>query len=55
MILKRRLLAATTTDVVTRLANYLLELPVRVENREMSVHLPLTKKDIASLLDTTPE
>lgn len=54
-----RLAAATTGDVSSRVAGYLLSLPGRRgEGRAdgtLEVTLPLTKKDIASLLDTTPE
>lgn len=51
-----RLAAVITGDVSSRLADYLLTLPSR---RHGGAHpvvvLPLPKKDIASLLDTTPE
>ncbi len=50
-----RLNALTTRGVESRLADYLLALP-RVRSVEVApITLPLAKKDIASLLDTTPE
>ncbi|WP_417508395.1 Crp/Fnr family transcriptional regulator [Microbacterium sp.] len=51
-----RLAAVISGDVSSRVANYLLTLPAHhgAGNR-MEVVLPLAKKDIASLLDTTPE
>lgn len=50
-----RLNAAIATDVGTRVANYLLDLPATRDGHGRFVELPLPKKDIASLLDTTPE
>lgn len=51
-----RLAAVISADVSSRLANYLLTLPARRSGGEqIEVVLPLAKKDIASLLDTTPE
>lgn len=50
-----RLAAATSTDVSARLAGYLLGLPGTHVDGSVEVTLPLAKKDIASLLDTTPE
>ncbi len=50
-----RLSAATTGDVSSRVAGYLLSLPGHQADGAVEVTLPLTKKDIASLLDTTPE
>lgn len=51
-----RLSAAITSDVSSRLADYLLGLPLRSTDSQVSeIVLPLTKKDIASFLDTTPE
>ena len=50
-----RLAAATSADVSARLAGYLLGLPGRHSDGDVEVTLPLAKKDIASLLDTTPE
>lgn len=53
---EERLAAATSVEVAARLARYLLDLPARhQEDGAVSVRLPLAKKDIASLLDTTPE
>lgn len=50
-----RLAALTTTDVATRLAGYLIDLPATFSDGIAEVTLPLPKKDIASLLGTTPE
>ena len=50
-----RLNALTSRDVESRLADYLLGLPSTWRGRVATVTLPLAKKDVASLLDTTPE
>lgn len=51
-----RLASVISEDVTARLARYLLALPVRSRSgHHPEVVLPLAKKDIASLLDTTPE
>lgn len=51
-----RLAAVISGDVSSRLADYLLTLPAIAEvEQHLVVELPLAKKDIASLLDTTPE
>jgi CRP/FNR family transcriptional regulator len=50
-----RLSAVTTRDVSARLASYLLGLPAARHDGMFTVTLPLSKRDIASLLDTTPE
>lgn len=50
-----RLTALVSADVDVRLADYLLDLPSRQVDGVVRVHLPLAKKDIASLLGTTPE
>ncbi|WP_338750255.1 Crp/Fnr family transcriptional regulator [Janibacter alittae] len=50
-----RLVSLTSGDVTSRLANYLLSLRGRAGAEGLEVALPLAKKDIASLLDTTPE
>lgn len=50
-----RLAAVISADVSTRLADYLLGLPARRTPDGLHIELPLAKKDIASLLDTTPE
>lgn len=50
-----RLAAVTSADVGSRLAGYLLSLPGSHAEGRVSVTLPLPKKDVASLLDTTPE
>lgn len=52
---ERRLTALTSTEVDVRLADYLLDLPTRRVDRVLRLSLPLPKKDIASLLGTTPE
>lgn len=50
-----RLAAVISGDVSSRLAGYLLSLPSRHGPDGIEVDLPLARKDIASLLDTTPE
>lgn len=50
-----RLASVISADVSSRLASYLLSLPGHHATGELTVVLPLAKKDIASLLDTTPE
>lgn len=45
----------TLTDVTTRLANYLLNLPARREANGLVVSLPMSKREVASYLGTTPE
>lgn len=50
-----RLSAIVSAEVGQRLAAYLLGLPTMRRGNATAVVLPLTKKDIASLLDTTPE
>ena len=52
---ERRLASVISTDVSARLAEYLVSLPGRHTVAGLVVTLPLAKKDIASLLDTTPE
>ncbi|MDO5738613.1 MAG: Crp/Fnr family transcriptional regulator [Ornithinimicrobium sp.] len=49
-----RLASVISDDVSSRLADYLLSLPGRRVEGHLQVELPLAKKDIASLLDTTP-
>nr|WP_255622813.1 Crp/Fnr family transcriptional regulator [Tessaracoccus sp. OS52] len=50
-----RLASVISGDVSSRLADYLMSLPAKRGPGGLSVKLPLAKKDIASLLDTTPE
>ena len=50
-----RLAAVISADVSSRLATYLMSLPATHSGGHATVRLPLPKKDIASLLDTTPE
>lgn len=50
-----RLNALTSRDVESRLADYLLGLPTTWRDGGAVVTLPLAKKDVASLLDTSPE
>ena len=45
----------STADVEARLAGYLLDLPSRRVDGRITIHLPLARKDVASLLGTTPE
>lgn len=53
---ERRLAVLAGADVPTRLADYLLALPGGVVgHRSPGVHLPMSKKDLASYLGTTPE
>jgi CRP/FNR family transcriptional regulator len=52
---EHRLSSLTSRDVESRLADYLLGLPSTWRGRVATVTLPLAKKDVASLLDTTPE
>ncbi len=52
---ERRLTSAFSSPVGTRVADYLLSLPSTTTGSHPVVTLPLAKKDIASLLDTTPE
>lgn len=53
---EERLAAVISGDVTSRLASYLLSLPTQHGSGiNPEVVLPLAKKDIASLLDTTPE
>lgn len=52
---EQRLAAAVSGDVAARVADYLMGLPGEHVNGTVTVTLPLAKKDIASLLDTTPE
>lgn len=51
-----RMLGQASMDVESRLASYLLDLPARWgADGVATVELPLTKKNIAALLGTTPE
>ncbi|GGK75164.1 Crp/Fnr family transcriptional regulator [Ornithinimicrobium pekingense] len=50
-----RLASVISGDVSSRLAGYLLSLPATYGPHGPTVTLPLPKKDVASLLDTTPE
>ena len=50
-----RLNALGSRDVEARLARYLLGLPTSWRDGAATVTLPLAKKDVASLLDTSPE
>lgn len=50
-----RLASVISGDVTSRLAEYLLSLPGKHTEEGTVVQLPMAKKDIASLLDTTPE
>lgn len=50
-----RLASLISGEVSSRLVNYLLSLPSHSTAGKLSVELPMAKKDIASLLDTTPE
>jgi len=50
-----RLASLISGDVTSRLAEYLLSLPTEHSSAGVRVELPMAKKDVASLLDTTPE
>lgn len=50
-----RAIADFTSTAVARLARYLLDLPAEVSAGRLMATLPLSKKDIASLLGMTPE
>ena len=52
---EHRLNSLTSRGVESRLAEYLLGLPGTWPGRVATVTLPLAKKDVASLLDTSPE
>jgi len=52
---EHRLSSLTSRGVEGRLADYLLGLPSTWRDRIATVTLPLAKKDVAALLDTTPE
>jgi CRP/FNR family transcriptional regulator len=53
---QRMLAAITSTDVGARVAAYLLDAPATWETSGRAiVHLPLSKKDVAAYLGTTPE
>lgn len=52
---EERLASLLSGDVTARLAAYLLGLPGRAAAGGIRVELPMAKKDVASLLDTTPE
>ncbi len=52
---ERRLSSLTSRDVESRLAEYLLGLPSTWRGDLATVTLPLAKKDVASLLGTSPE
>lgn len=52
---ERTIADLTASDVEARLAGYLVDLPTARRDGRMVARLPLPKKDIASLLGTTPE
>ncbi|WP_372594931.1 Crp/Fnr family transcriptional regulator [Actinotalea sp.] len=52
---EHRLNALTSRGVESRLAEYLIGLPSTWQGPVATVTLPLAKKDVAALLDTTPE
>lgn len=52
---ENRLNSLTSRDVESRLASYLLSLSTAGHDHVATVDLPLAKKDVAALLDTTPE
>ncbi len=52
---ERRLTALAGSDVPTRVADYLLALPAERRDGQLGVRLPMSKKDVASYLGTSPE
>ncbi len=52
---ERRLSSLTSHGVESRMAAYLLDLPGSWRDGVATVALPFAKKDVAALLDTTPE
>ena len=52
---ERMLTARTLADVGTRLASYLLDCPTTWGDGVATAHLPMAKKDVATLLGTSPE
>ncbi|MGA4668760.1 Crp/Fnr family transcriptional regulator [Propionibacteriaceae bacterium Y1923] len=52
---EQRLTTLAGTDVPARLADYLLSLPGRPAEGGIAVVLPMTKREVASYLGTTPE
>ncbi len=52
---EERLTAQALEPVERRVVGYLLDLPARPHERGLLLELPLTKKDVASYLGTTPE
>ncbi|MFN3865360.1 MAG: Crp/Fnr family transcriptional regulator [Demequina sp.] len=52
---ERRLNSLTSRNVEGRLAAYLLALPEALRDGTTIVDLPVAKKDVASLIDTSPE
>ncbi len=54
-VAEHRLNSLTSHDVHSRLADYLLGLPGARRGNIATVDLPLAKKDVASIIDTTPE
>ncbi|WP_328701906.1 Crp/Fnr family transcriptional regulator [Aestuariimicrobium ganziense] len=52
---ERMLAAFSSTEVMTRVAAYLLDLPAIMRGGQAQVSLPMAKKDVASYLGTTPE
>lgn len=52
---EHRLAALGSADLDARLADYLLDLPSERDGATVRIRLPMAKKDIASLLGSTPE
>lgn len=52
---EERLNSLTWRDVESRVADYLLALPAEGGGTPATVRLPVAKKDVASLIDTSPE
>lgn len=52
---ERRLAVLGSSDVATRIADYLLSLPPTPQSAGFAVELPMSKRNVASYLGTTPE
>ncbi|MGO4956177.1 Crp/Fnr family transcriptional regulator [Luteococcus sp. Sow4_B9] len=50
-----RISRLTSTDMASRLADYLLDLPAEMQQERVVVTLPMRKREVASYLGATPE
>ncbi|PWF27320.1 Crp/Fnr family transcriptional regulator [Ancrocorticia populi] len=53
--MESRLASLTTSDVAARIAGYLLDQPAESRNGRDVVRLPMSKREVASYLGTSPE